>query len=72
MCRLGQFDRFEVVGMIDVDAYRAGGQRLDLLGGELEPEVVHRGGRLVTGELTSVDFLGDRTHPVAAGEDDRE
>jgi len=57
--------------MIDVDAYRAGGRRLDLLGGEPEPDVVHRSGRLVTGELTSVDFLGDRTHPVAAGEDDR-
>ena len=58
--------------MIDVDAYRAGGERLDLLGGELEPDVAHRGGRLVTGDLTSVGFLGDRTHPVAAEGDDRE
>lgn len=28
--RLGQLDRFEVVGMLDVDTYRTGGERLDL------------------------------------------
>jgi len=54
--RLGQFDHFQVVGMIDVDARRAVRERLDLLGGELERDVVHRGGRLFSGELTSVGF----------------